>query len=125
MRNTHTGFEYSKQLHKVSALVKVTKITNHQLILNATSVHNGGVEIPFQVGSLLCFVNDKQVMKHSVSSQQLTFMLSNQLPKISFCNDTILYNELLRNMSFEFNVGFCTKFVSETSPITVCSSELD
>ena len=111
----HLGFECSRI--KGSSQVVVRKISSVHVFGNTTSV-NGEDNIPFQVGSILCFIDNKQVMKMSVSKQQLTIMLSNP-NAISFCNDVALFNELFQNMSFGFNVDFYANFIFAISPITV------
>jgi hypothetical protein len=87
----------------------VKSITNQDLLpTTITSVLGDNIE--FKKGSILCFVDNRQVLKKTQPRVQ-EMLSSSLLNKIAFCNSESTYNELKTYCNFDFDMGFCTKLI--------------
>jgi len=96
------GFSYETSVG-ISPVV-VTSIYNEEILPIRTSVAID--DTPFQVGSILCFINNKNILTMA-SNKAVEYISHANVVNLAYCNSLNTYDELKSNSCFDCNVGFC------------------
>ena len=96
--------------------IVVTAIHNNTILPTTTSIFANETE--FQVGSIICFVNNEFILGKT-SAKVLQQMSSSAVHNISYCNNLDSYDDLKNYGCFGCNPGFCAYTVGFCGPLTV------